>query len=123
MWRCFVRDNGIGIADEHRESVFDMFTRCNSREEYAGEGIGLAVCKKVVEYHGGEIGVDSGPNEGTTFCFTVPVDRRWETLHRAQRGHRPPHPRATGSETASGSWGAQESHREEGTVDEQSSRG
>lgn len=88
MWRCFVKDNGIGIAEEFRESVFGMFARGESGSEHDGEGIGLAVCKKVVEYHGGEIGVDSEFGKGTTFFFTVPVDKRWDTLGESHRVRR-----------------------------------
>lgn len=72
MWVISVQDNGIGIDNDERERIFDIFDRLHSREEYEGTGIGLALCERIIERHGGEIWVDSEPGEGLAFSFTLP---------------------------------------------------
>ena len=76
-WVLSVSDEGIGIDPADADRVFEVFQRLHSRSEHSGTGIGLAVCERIVERHGGEIWVDSEPGEGTTFSFTLPATREW----------------------------------------------
>lgn len=91
----YVRDNGIGIAPEHRESVFEMFRRLHSRQKFEGTGAGLTIVRRIVEAHGGKIWIESEPGQGTSVLFTLeptikispPHIRMWHAApHQAHAG-------------------------------------
>ncbi len=72
-WRFSVADNGIGIAPEYRGQLFVIFKRLHTRREYPGTGIGLAICKRIITHHGGDIGIETAPQGGALFWFTLPA--------------------------------------------------
>jgi light-regulated signal transduction histidine kinase (bacteriophytochrome) len=74
FWKLWIRDNGIGFDSEYQEKIFQVFQRLHSRQKYPGSGIGLSICKKIIERHGGNIWVETKPNIGSTFYFTLPSD-------------------------------------------------
>ncbi len=79
QWLFSIRDNGMGIEQKYADRIFDMFSRLNSKTQYPGTGIGLAICKRIVTSHGGSIWVESHPGQGSIFMFTLPAAKEERT--------------------------------------------
>jgi len=97
-WRITVRDNGIGFDEKYRDRIFEVFQRLHGRDEYEGTGVGLAICRKIAERHGGTITAHSREGEGATFVVTLPARQthtRADTDHddAADQTHHHPHGR------------------------------
>jgi len=89
-WEFSVADNGIGISPEYADRIFVIFQRLHDRARYPGTGIGLAMCRKIIEYFGGRIWLDTGVTEGAVFRFTLPVlpdQTGLPQLHADQENH------------------------------------
>ncbi len=90
MCRITVEDNGIGFDPRHQERIFGIFQRLHPREVYEGTGIGLAICRKIAEHHGGKITAQGNPDQGSTFEVLLPVVQRGKTgLSDGQTRHHP----------------------------------
>jgi light-regulated signal transduction histidine kinase (bacteriophytochrome) len=81
LCEIFVQDNGIGFEQEYAERIFKPFQRLHNHREYEGTGMGLAICRKIIEWHNGNIRAESRPGNGTTFIITLPVEHKkeWKT--------------------------------------------
>jgi light-regulated signal transduction histidine kinase (bacteriophytochrome) len=84
-WRFLVQDNGIGIAPVYHERIFTLFQRLHTQQQHAGTGVGLALCRKIVQAHGGKIWVESEDGKGATFIFSLPAEQHFERYPHCYR--------------------------------------
>jgi light-regulated signal transduction histidine kinase (bacteriophytochrome) len=99
-WEISCQDNGIGIDAEFAEKVFVIFQRLHAKDAYPGTGIGLAVAKKIVEYHGGRIWLDDSAAAGSLIKFTLPVPAPVETAETAETAEDEPQPQESDEDRA-----------------------
>ena len=88
-----VKDNGIGFDAQHADRIFSPFQRLHARDRYPGTGMGLAICRRITERHGGTITAQSTPDVGTTFVITLPTVHRPEQRQEQRQEEQPPHQR------------------------------
>jgi light-regulated signal transduction histidine kinase (bacteriophytochrome) len=91
-WVISVSDNGIGFDPKYASTIFDPFKRLHSTEEYPGTGVGLAICRRIVQAQRGRIWAESQPGEGTKVCFTLPADSTQPSKNPPITGPRPDTP-------------------------------
>ena len=84
-WVISIRDNGIGFDPKYASTIFEPFKRLHTDEEYPGTGVGLAICRRIVQGHRGRIWAESQPGDGTTFCFTLPIDSPQPVKHAPEK--------------------------------------
>ena len=82
FWQFSVTDNGIGMEEKYQHQIFEIFRRLHNKQDYEGTGIGLSVCQKIINRHGGTIWLESAPNEGTTFYFTIKQEIKHKQLKK-----------------------------------------
>ncbi len=88
--RIYVEDNGIGFEEKYLDRIFAPFQRLHGRSEFSGTGMGLAICRKIIEHHSGSITAKSSPAKGSTFIVTLPLRQKKEAVQPAPARHPKP---------------------------------